>query len=410
MSQKIKDMIEQRNRVVVQAREILDKAETEKRSLTAEEEGKWNELIKEQDKLSKSIEQESRQLEIERSLAQESFRATPAGKETATAATGDPRSSEEYRSAFYSLIKNGPNGITGDEVRALQADQQTAGGFLLAPLQLIDGILKEVDNILFIRQKATKYPVASALSLGIPTIESDADDAEWTAEVKIGSEDTGLGLGRRELKPHKLSKLVKISNTLIAMSPNVEPIVTDRVSYKMGVAQEKGFMIGNGINQALGLFVASNDGIPTSRDISAGNSATAITFDGLKESKYSLKPQYLRTAEWIFHRDAIKMLSKIKDGEGDYIWEPSTVVGDPDKLLGSPFNMSEYAPNTFTANQYVGIYGDLSFYWIADAMEMRMQRLVELFAGTDQIGLIARMHTDGMPVLPEAFSRVKLGS
>lgn len=410
MSQKIKDLIEQRNRVVVQAREIIDKAETEKRSLTAEEDGKWNELIKDQDKFSKSIEQESRQLEIERSLAQESFRATPAGKETAATATGDPRSSEEYRSSFYSLIKNGPHGITGDEVRALQADQQTAGGFLLAPMQLVDGIIKAVDNILFIRQKATKYPVASALSLGVPTIESDADDAEWTAEIKLASDDSGLGFGRRDLHPHKLSKLVKISNTLLSLNSNVESIVIDRVSYKLGVSQEKGYMLGNGINQPLGLYIASNDGIPTSRDVSTGNTATTITFDGLKEVKYSLKAQYLRTAEWIFHRDAIKMLSKIKDGEGDYIWEPSTVIGDPDMLLGSPFNMSEYAPNTFTASQYVGIYGDLSFYWIADALDMRIQRLVELFAGTDQMGLIARTYTDGMPVLAEAFARVKLGS
>lgn len=410
MSQKIKDLIEQRNRVVVQAREILDRAETEKRSLTAEEDGKWNELIKEQDKLSKSIEQESRQLEIERSLAQESFRATPAGKETATAATGDPRSSEEYRSAFANLIKKGPLSITPDEARALQADQQTVGGFLVAPMQLVDAIIKAVDNMLFIRSKATKYRVESALSLGVPTIESDPSDGDWTAEVNTANDDTAIGFGRRELRPHMLSKLVKISNKLIRLNQNTEAIVTDRASYKIGVSQEKGFMTGNGVNQPLGLFVASNDGIPTSRDVSTGNTATTITFDGLKESKYSLKAQYMRTAEWIFHRDAIKMLSKIKDGEGDYIWEPSTVMGDPDMLLGSAFNMSEYAPNTFTTGQYVGLYGDMSFYWIADALDMQIQRLVELYAGSNQIGLIARTETDGMPVLAEAFARVKLGS
>lgn len=77
-------------------------------------------------------------------------------------------------------------------------------------------------------------------------------------------------------------------------------------------------------------------------------------------------------------------------------------------LLGSPFNMSEYAPNTFTTGQYVGIFGDFSNYWIADALDMQVQRLVELYAATNQTGLIGRMETDGMPVLAEAFARVKL--
>ena len=72
--------------------------------------------------------------------------------------------------------------------------------------------------------------------------------------------------------------------------------------------------------------------------------------------------------------------------------------------------MSEYAPHTFTASQYVGIIGDFSNYWIADALDMEMQRLLELFAATNQIGLIGRMESDGMPVLSEAFVRVQLSS
>jgi HK97 family phage major capsid protein len=56
----------------------------------------------------------------------------------------------------------------------------------------------------------------------------------------------------------------------------------------------------------------------------------------------------------------------------------------------------------------VGVLGDFSFYWIADAMTMEMQRLVELYATTNQIGLIGRLESDGMPVLGEAFVRVKL--
>ena len=70
--------------------------------------------------------------------------------------------------------------------------------------------------------------------------------------------------------------------------------------------------------------------------------------------------------------------------------------------------MSEYAPSTFTENLYIGMLGDFANYWIADALDMTMQRLVELYAATNQVGFISRFESDGMPVLEEAFVRVKL--
>ena len=74
---------------------------------------------------------------------------------------------------------------------------------------------------------------------------------------------------------------------------------------------------------------------------------------------------------------------------------------------GIPVFMSEYAPNTFTTGLYAGIIGDFSFYWIADALDMQLQRLVELYAAANQTGFLMRSETDGMPVLEEAFARLK---
>jgi HK97 family phage major capsid protein len=77
-------------------------------------------------------------------------------------------------------------------------------------------------------------------------------------------------------------------------------------------------------------------------------------------------------------------------------------------LFGVPVFVSEYAPNTFTTGLYVGIIGDFSFYWTADALDFSIQRLNELYAATNQTGFIGRLESDGMPVLEEAFVRVKL--
>ncbi len=303
----------------------------------------------------------------------------------------------------------GPNGLKDNEVRALQADSDVAGGFTVAPQQWVNQLIKNIDDQVFIRQRATKYRLTSAASLGVPTLAANPADADWTTELAIGNEDSTMSFGKRELNPHPLAKLEKVSNKLLAMSAmGIDALVRERLAYKFAVTQEKNFLTGSGSNQPLGLFTASANGITTARDVSTGNTTTSITFDGLIEAKFSLKGAYWNRADWLFHRDALKMITKLKNGEGDYIYRESVRDGEPDRLLGRPVMMSEYAPNTFTTGLYVGMLGDYSQYWIADALDFQVQVLKELFAATNQVGYIGRMETDGMPVLNEAFARVKL--
>ena len=104
------------------------------------------------------------------------------------------------------------------------------------------------------------------------------------------------------------------------------------------------------------------------------------------------------------------MISKLKDGEGQYLWSPGLVAGEPDRLLGLPVDESEYAPSTIQSNAYVGALCNWQYYWIAELQGLNVQRLNELYAGTSQVGFIGRYYGDGAPVLESAFVRVKLGS
>ena len=124
----------------------------------------------------------------------------------------------------------------------------------------------------------------------------------------------------------------------------------------------------------------------------------------------NLKAQYrnLPSCRWCFHRDGIKMIRKLKDGEGQYLWKMGIADGKPDTILGKPYEESEYAPSTFTTGKIVGIIGDWAQYWIADSLAMEIQVVTELYAAANQNGYFCRKETDGMPVLEEAFSRVVL--
>lgn len=253
--------------------------------------------------------------------------------------------------------------------------------------------------------------LTQSASLGVASLDTDPADPSWTTELAIGSEDSSMVFGKRELEPKPLAKSIKISNKLLRLSTlDIEQLVRARLAYKFGVTEEAAFISGSGAGQPLGLFTASADGISTGRDISTGNTTTSIQTDGLLEAKFGLKPQYRPRARWLFHTDAVKQIAKLKDGDGQYIWQQGIQAGAPDRLLNLPYMESQYVPNTFTAALYVGMLGDFAYYWIVDSLDMTIQRLVELYAATNQVGFIGRLECDGMPVLEEAFVRVKLAA
>lgn len=406
----IQELQQKRAGLIAQARALLDRAAG--KPLGAEDTAQYDALFDEAGQVGETIRRYERQEQAEREMGELTTRAEkPSGQsgEARQEAT-NPRESKEYRAAFDRFLRNGIQGLSGAEYRALQSDLDTAGGYLVTPMQFVNDLIKAVDNAVYVRQWATRFAVPTAQSLGVPTLENDPADPTWTAELGTGDEDSTMSFGRRELHPHPLAKRIKVSNKLIRQVPSAEALVRARLAYKFAVTMEANYMTGSGAGQPLGLFTASADGITTARDVATDNAATYPTFNGLINAKYTLKQQYWPAARWLFHRDTVKTLAKLVDGNGQYIWRDSVRAGEPDMLLGLPVFMSEYAPNTLTANQYVGVLGDFSYYWIADALDMQVQRLVELYAATNQIGMIGRMESDGQPTLAEAFVRVKLGS
>ena len=393
----IREMMEKRATLVAEARKLLDLAEGEKRELTAEERAQYDKTFDEARALGDKIQREQELREEERRLA-EAGRLEPEGKKE------NPE--ERKLQAFRNFLVNG----NAAEYRALANDSDASGGFLHAAEQFVARLIKGLDNRVFVRQYATILPVTGSDTLGVPTLTADPADPTWTTEIASPSEDSTMAFGRRSLQPEQLSKLIKISMKLLRTSAlPIENLVADRLAYKFAVAQENAFLNGDGDGEPLGIFTASADGINTDRDVSTGNSDTAVTADGLTEAKYALKAQYRGSARWIFHRDGVKKISKLKDGEGQYLWRPGITVGEPDILMGLPVDESEYVPTTWTTGLYVGALCNWSNYWIAELQGVELQRLVELYAGTSQIGFIGRMYADGAPVLAESFVRVKLG-
>jgi len=307
----------------------------------------------------------------------------------------------------YVTSRFGPSAI-----RALKADQDSKGGFLVSPY-FAATLIKTLDERLPIRQLGRKFTVETTDQLDFPTLEADPGDysLSWTAELLTGSEDSSMQIGQRSLKAHPLARRIKISNKLMRISAIApEELVRERLAYVFEQVLEYNYLQGDGVNGPLGIFVANNAGVDTDRDISSGNTSTVVKYAGLVNAKGHLKPQYRKRAVWIMHRDLETKLESLLDGEGRPIWREGLAEGAPNRLLGYPIILSEHCPNTFSASQYVAVLCDPSFYWIFDSLQFNLQILHELYAETAQTGIIARYCGDAAPMVSEAFVRVQLGA
>lgn len=409
---KLRELRQKLAALVTEERAQLDRLKTEERSFDATETEQYERRAKDIGDLDAEIQKlelvEQRDAENRERDERLSKLIGTGERKTAADVQRSDAAAVEMR-AIGKFLRGGMRALNEVEFRALSVGSDVEGGYLKTPMQVVTEILKNVDDQTVIRQWARKFPVGDAEGLGVPTLDTDVDDAAWTSELATGSEDTALRFGRRELRPHPLAKRIKVSRKLVRSSViDIVAYIQQRFGYKFGITEEKAFLTGDGVQKPLGLFIASNDGIPTSRDVSTDNTTTSISADGLINAKFSLKAQYWGSARWLFHRDAIKQIRKLKTGDGQYIWTMGLADGLGARIVDSPYALCENCPNTFTTGLYVGLIGDFNYYWIADSMNMQIQVLNELYAETNQVGYIARAEVDGMPVLAEAFARVKL--
>lgn len=377
--------------------------------MTGDEMERWEKAVNDADKLQKQIELLKKE---------DAGRAWAEGVKDVLKIAGKSVSEIEKdtaeRKAFDKFLRGGQSVLGAQDLaslKAYQADDMGGGGFFVMPMELSNQFLTLMKDLVFIRMYGTVLSVTNADSIGVPTIDTDPSDDDWTTELRTGSEEGTTKAGGRVMKPNPFAKRLKLSRTLIRKAPQFEELFLDRMAYKVQVTEEKAFLTGDGSQKPLGLFTASNNGISTNRDVVAAGAA-AITADDLLSVYFKLKAQYRRNARWVVNRTVLQAIRKLKDSNNNYIWSTGLGPGQgfdglAPTLMGLPYCESEYAPGSITSTNYTAILGDLSFYWIADALDTTVQVLDQLYAETNQMGYILRKETDGQPVLEEAFARLK---
>lgn len=390
--------------LVKQARAIFEKAESEKRGMNQEEQDQFNQMHNDADALITRAQNAERQTVADAAFNE---RDSAVGKESDLGGEKQSNSDKrkaECRDALAHYLRTG-------EVRAvLQQDSDVGGGMFATSETLMTEIMKNADLQMPLRSKCTTMTAKRGTTLGLPYLTGDVSPFEFGAgELTTAAEDTGIAFGKREFKPRDMKrKIIKVSKALLENSSvGIEALIGQRAGYAYAQGLGSACMTGDGSVGPLGLFVASSDGIPTTRDVVTG-SATGITADALINIQGALRAPYQPGAQWLMHPNMLTKIRLLKDGNQQYVFVPGLQLGQASTILGKPYVLDEQTPSTYTNGNYCLIYGDLRYYWIADATNWSVQRLVEVYAANGQIGLLFDgMAADGCPVLPEAFVRGK---
>lgn len=205
---------------------------------------------------------------------------------------------------------------------------------------------------------------------------------------------------------YKLGTLIKVSNELLNDSVfNLEQYISKEFARRIGNKEEDAFFNGDGSGKPVGIFHSTGG---AQVGVTAA-STSAITADEVIDLFYSLGAPYRKNAVWVVNDATVKAIRKLKDGNGNYLWQPALTSGTPDTLLGRPVKTSAYVP-TIASGAKVIAFGDFGYYWIADRQGRVFKKLSELYAATDQTGFVATQRVDGKLILPEAIKVLQMKS
>lgn len=315
--------------------------------------------------------------------------------------TGTPITGEVTleRRAFTNFLRRGDHAMVAEEVRALVVGDDTKGGYL-APAEFQAEVIKGIVELSPIRQ-AVRVGSTGAGSVILPK-RTGRPTASWVGEDEERSETT-MSYGQLEIPVHEIACYIDVSQRLLEDSAiNVESEVAADLAEEFAVKEASAFSNGDGARKPLGLQMA-----PGIAEINNGNAAN-VSADKLIALMYAMPAQYRNNGSWMMNGTTLGIIRTLKDGNGNYLWQPSYQAGQPSTLLGRPVIEDPTMPN-IEANAFPVMYGDFAkAYRIYDRVGMSILRDPFTQATKGLVRFHARRRVGGGPVLTEALRKLKM--
>ncbi|MDL2319818.1 phage major capsid protein [Alistipes sp. OttesenSCG-928-B03] len=378
---KLKELREKRASVFGEIDEL--RKATDGKEMTADEQQRWDTLLAEYDTADKKVGQEERFEEMERRQAEQAYerQQKDEGKDDGT----------EYRGAFVEYLLKGENGVSAENRKLFESRAGLSGlaGGVLVPATLASSIEKALKTYGGMLEAGSVFSTSTGGDLIMPTVNDTTSKATVVAEYQKSTQKAP-SFGSETMKAYTYrTPIVPVSMELLQDSSfNLESLLSELLSDSFGRGMNEDLTIGNGTGKPKGIinWATASDAAPA---------AAAIKLDDIIDLIKSVDSAYAKQGRFMFNRNTLWSLVKIKDTTGRYIWQEGAKDGTPPTLFAKPYTLNDDMPDIGAGNASV-LFGDFSKFKIRMVKDFRIIRLNELLAEYLSIGIFGFARLDGL--------------
>lgn len=414
-SDEIQDLREQRKRTHNAMLKLNEKAEADNRDLTAEESQEYDKMLEEFEDLEKRVRRNSQLAGMQKELEQEKRtvflpegQKAPESLEEYRAQAGNIKLQDEpeYRQAFYHYLtsKNPGTELEIEEHRILSRATAGAGGNLV-PTSMYNDIIRSLRFQGSVASLAKEIQTGGGEALNIPS-NTTHGVATWTAE-NVGFTASDEVFGTAQLNAYKAATQVVVSEELLEDSNfPLDSFLATEFGERTAVLEETAYIIGDGSGKPSGLLATNATANITLATAAVGNS-TAFTYAALVTCIFTLPYQYRTNASFIVNDGTARNLYLMLDSQNRPLWNVNVATTGPDTFLGYPIYTHPDLPAPGVSVISL-LFGDWNkAYMIRRVDGYHMQRQMELYSNTGQIGFRGWERVDGKVVLAAAGIALK---
>jgi len=417
-SEVAKRLRDRRQDVWNDAKKIAEDAASENRALTDEEQGKWDAMQEEMQRLDTRIravlDTEKRAKDAEEAFDALSGKRPEQGQAQRTA--GGHKMLEEIRKwargeegAPRNLeIRRDPGlGPINYRILTTAGQSSSTSASSVIPTDFYDMLIAHLIEVSGVMQCGpTVLNTGGGETLQVPKTTAHSSAASAAQNASLPTSDPAFSM--QPLSAYKYGIMLQVARELI------DDTAVDLLGYlamqagrALGNAFGTDLVNGSGANQPAGIVTTATTGVTGSVTGVSG----APSYANLVDLEYSVIAPYRqsRSCYWLAADKTIGGFRKITDTVGRPIWEPSAVLGSPDLLLGKPLVADPFMPAQATSAKSVA-FGDFSQYFVRLVGGVRFERSDDFAFGSDLVTFRAILRGDGTLVDRTGAIKVYVGA
>jgi len=328
----------------------------------------------------------------------------------------DQEGYDSYKSAFNTMLRKNEKLLTAEEMKTLSVGSDPDGGYLVTP-DTSGQIVKKVYETSPVRQYANVVTISTDSIEGIEDL--DEAGAGYAGEHGTSGNTDTPDIGKWKIPVFNMDTEPKATQQLLDDAAiNVEAWLAGKVANKRGRFENNEYVTG-AANKIRGFVLGYTPAADAGAGVtwgSIGYVATGVSADFAASAKGDklydlmgmLKNEYLPGAAWFAKRLTITSIRKFKDGQNNYLWQPSFIAGQPETIMGYPVARMEDMP-TIAADSFSLAFGNLKeAYLIVDRQGIRVLR--DPYTAKPYVKFYTTWRSGGGIVNYEAIKLMKFGT